>query len=262
MNRSWQTMAVAASLLCAAANASAQVCIGNCGTLGPNGDVTAPPGGTSYQWVSTDGGVLGVGLPGIGGDGEPTDGSVFRTAMFGALAGDELSFYFNYVTSDGAGFADYAWARLLNADLSEAALLFTARTTDEPGGAVVPGFAMPAPVATLTPATVTIIPGAPVWSPLGGDSGDCFATGCGYTGWVHSLFNVGAAGNYFLEFGVTNWDDQLFDSGLAFAGATIGGAPIDPPASVVPEPITMVLLGTGLAGVAAARRRRREDEIG
>jgi hypothetical protein len=38
------------------------------------------------------------------------------------------------------------------------------------------------------------------------------------------------------------------------------GSPIIPDPTVVPEPITMALLGTGLAGIAAARRRRRVEE--
>ena len=33
---------------------------------------------------------------------------------------------------------------------------------------------------------------------------------------------------------------------------------INPPTETVPEPATMTLLATGLAGLAAARRRRRE----
>ena len=65
------------------------------------------------------------------------------------------------------------------------------------------------------------------------------------------------SGDYQLVFGVTNWLDEAFDSGLAFDGATIGGQVIGAEAIVdgqVPEPATLLLLGSGLA-VATARRR-------
>jgi hypothetical protein len=252
MSVRWPAMVLAGTFLFSGGSVSAQTCVGNCGALGPDGVVTAPPGGGGYQYVTTYGGTFSGGLPGIGG----TNGSVYLSSLFSAAVGDPLTFYFNYITSDGAGFADYAWARLLNSDLSEAALLFTARTT--PGGSSVPGFGMPDPSATLDPSEVVIVPGAPVWSPLGGYSGTCFATGCGYTGWVASMFEVALAGNYYLQFGVTNWSDTWYDSGLAWAGATIGDVPIDPTdPSVVPEPITLLLMGTGLAGIGAVRRRRR-----
>lgn len=225
-------------------------CTGNCGALGANGDVTASPEGGNYGWVASNTGITGLGLAGIGG----TDGSRLRSGVFSASAGDDLVFYFNYVTSDGAGYADYAWSRLLDSSLNQVAVLFTARTT--PGGNTVPGFGLPAIAATVEPAIVTVTSGGPDWSPLGGYSGSCYSTGCGYTGWVRSTYEILAAGNYILEFGVVDWSDQYYDSGMAFDGITVAGVPIDDDPVTVPEPASMALLGIGLVGLGAMRRRK------
>lgn len=118
---------------------------GSSGVSGADGVVSLSPfaGSAQYGWVSTDGGEDGATLS-LGG----TNGSFIDSPLFEAAAGDELAFYFNYVTSDGAGYSDYAWARLMQADGDQAALLFTARTN--PGGNTVPGFGMETLNATLT----------------------------------------------------------------------------------------------------------------
>ena len=226
-------------------------CTGNCGTSGADGVVTlAPSGGTAYGWVSSAQGATGVSPFALGGE---TDGSVLRSTAFSAAGGDPLQFSFNYVTSDGAQFADYAWARVLNAgDLSQVALLFTART--QPSGSIIPGFGLPSPDATVSPNNVPIIAGGPSWSPLGGSSGACFSSGCGYTDWVTSNYSFASAGSYVLEFGVVNYLDELYDSGMAFDGITVAGKPITPP---VPEPETYALMLAGLALVVGVARRRR-----
>lgn len=234
-------------------------CIGTCGTLGADGVVTAPPGGTSYDFVSSSDGVsletadLNLGVdPNLGVE---TIGSILTSVAFSANAGDPLAFYFDYVTSDGAGYADYGWAELVDAGTgAQKALLFTARTT--PGGNTAPGFGMPANSATLVPASTPIIPGGPVWSPLGGDSGACFDTGCGYTGWIHSTYAIPDAGTYKIKFGTVNWFDSIYHSGLAFAGTTVADVPIQDPLSTVPDSgSTLMLLGSAFLGLGAFRRR-------
>ncbi|SEA31407.1 NF038132 family protein [Alkalimonas amylolytica] len=227
-------------------------CVGSCGAMGANGDVTlAPTSATQYGYVTTSNGITGVGLPGLTSD--ATTGSTLTSALFSAQAGDELNFFFNYVSSDGAGYADYAWARLLDELNNEVAILFTARTT--PSGSIVPGFDMPDPTATLNPNEVLMNPGAPIWSALGSDSGRCWSTGCGYTGWISSSYNIAATGNYFLEFGVVNWSDTNYQSGMAFDGITVGGTPIGD-INPVPAPATLGLLGLGLLGARLARRKK------
>lgn len=228
----------------------------SCGTSGADGVVTLPPNGnSSYQWASTNGGLGGVGALPTGALGDETNGATLATSVFSADAGAALSFYFNFVTSDGSGFADYGWAALFDSSNTLSALLFTARTA--PSGSIVPGFGMPPVNATLTPPSVPIIPGDSHWSPLGGDSGSCYNgpdAGCGYTGWVNASYTIATAGNYYLAIGVTNWSDSQYQTGLAMSGVTVNGEPI----INTPEPAALGVFALGLLmiGAVAGRRRR------
>jgi hypothetical protein len=235
-------------------------CNGNCGTDGNDGVVGNSPAGGNYGYVSTYGSSYQPAGPVNGGtsngNGTSTNGSVLTSTVFNNASGSTLQFYFDYITADGAGWADYAWAELEDVtNPANSVLLFTARTT--PGGSTVPGFEMPTPAATITPDPVTITPNATTWTPLGPDSdgsGSCFDVGCGSTNWLTSDYTLTSNDTYYLQFGVANWGDQAYQTGMAFDGITVGGTPIQ--STNVPEPASMALLGLGLAGLAAARRRK------
>ncbi|MEL6960228.1 MAG: NF038132 family protein [Pseudomonadota bacterium] len=231
---------------------------GNAGIGTANGDVVAAPTGDgSFVYVSTDGGVDGAAGYGLGGERQGTELTTFN---FMADAGDELEYFFNYVTSDGSGFADYAYAELNDIGGGPTINLFNARTV--PTGNTVPGNGLPAidPGVTLDPASTAIVGGGPVWDVLGGSSGSCFAAGCGYTGWVKSTYTIQNAGTYNFTFGVTNWSDNAFDSAFAIAGLKVDGTVIiDPNPSTVPLPAAGWMLLAGLGGMAALGRRRKSS---
>ncbi len=214
-------LAGAVLALASAGPVMAAECIGSCGISNTNdGWVTlAPGGGSSLNWISTNGGVSGVGqLAGVGG----TNGSHFATDPFFAATNSKVAFNFNYITSDGAGYADYAWAMLRGQGGLPDIVLYTARTL--PSGSIVPGTGLPPVNAQLIPFSVPIIGGPPIWSPLGGSSGTCYSAGCGMTGWVQSEYIVANGGTYTLEFGVTNWSDTAYQSGMAFDGLQVNGS--------------------------------------
>lgn len=238
-------------------------CNGNCGTSSANGVVTTPPtSNTNYGWVSTDSGVKNVGLTGLLG----ADGSVLQSSLFSANSGDDLEFYFNYVTSDGTGFSDYAWTRLLDESFKEVAMLFSASTnivTD-----IVAGNGLPTTEAVLKTTTASIVNSGSEWEPLGADSGKCFLSTCGYTGWIQSNYSIVDTGNYYLEFGVANWIDSSFDSGLAFDGIKVAGVAFDnlkvaniattlttDKVTSVPEPTSIALFALAFLGLISAKRK-------
>mgnify|MGYP000039620526 CR=1 FL=1 len=228
-----------------------------CGTIGANGDIPLSPLGGAlfggqHGYVITRGEAVGINY-GLG-LGDEANGGVARSPVFTANVGDKLEYYFNFVSSDGEDefieVLDYAWVRLLDSAMSPVAMLFTARVYTDPKQNTVPGWGMPslASGASLSPTTSVVDPKV-TWSPLGTDSGKCGGAGCGNTGWIAMDYTFTKAGDYILGFGVSNWSDNIGDSGLAFDGTLVP----------VPEPETyaMMLAGLGLLTWVAHRRQIR-----
>ena len=266
--------AQAAAIVTPPADLAAWACTGACGAVAPGGDVGASPtGNAAFGYVTTFGSsATGVSPIDVkdNSTGVATNGSTFLSGAFSAARGDQLSLYFNYVSTDGKGFDDYGWARLVNAsDHSLVSWLFTARSTNSGTRNVVPGDVLDKDA--FDPDEVLV--GYKDWdftsktsddpvdfSVLGDSNGSCWednAKGCGTTGWLQSLVSFSDAGSYRVEVGVNNWGDTLYDSALAFDFTGLRGVPqVNGPVSAVPEPASLPLLVSGLALVGLATRRR------
>jgi hypothetical protein len=245
-----------------------------------SGDSTvqsSPTGNAQFGYVSTSGGVYAVSTLALRDEGRGTEnqtnGSKIQSTVFNVNANDTLRLHFNYLSTDGRGYDDYAWARLVNAASNNtAAWLFTARSTNSANGNVVPGNVLDRQLDKNLPDeldavlndgnTIGFDVAGTNWSPLGDSSNICWdgANTCGPTGWIKSDFTFNAAGSYFLEFGVINWGDEAYDTALAFdfEGLQIvnfSGVTLVPPTSTVPLPSSFVLLSVGLGLMRVISRR-------
>lgn len=235
----------------------------------------SPTGNSQFGYLTTFGGIEGVSPLVLKDEGRGTEnqtnGSNIQSSAFDAVANDTLTLYFNYVSTDGRGYDDYAWARLVNATTNNtAAWLFTARSTNSANGNVVPGNVLNRQVDNKLPDeldavlndgnTIGFDVAGTNWIPLGGSSGICWddANTCGPTGWIKSEYSFTAGGSYFLEFGVINWGDQAFDSALAFDFSGLQKSNFSG-GTIVPLPGGFTLMTLGVALISAVSRRSNKS---
>lgn len=245
-----------------------------------HGDSTvqhSPTANAQFGYLTTAAGIAGVSPLVLKDEGRGTEnqtnGSKMQSSVFNVNANDTLTLYFNYLSTDGRGYDDYAWARLVNAVTNDtAAWLFTARSTNSANGNVVPGNVLNRQVDNSLPDeidavlndgnTVGFDVASTDWLPLGSSSGICWddANTCGPTGWIKSEYSVAGAGAYFLEFGVINWGDQAYDTALAFdfqglQATNFSGVTLVPNPVVVPLPGGFMLMSIGLGLMTSISRR-------
>lgn len=276
-------LALAGALLNASTGYAADVALdtvtwnttGAAGVIAGGTTVPASPlGNAPFGYVTTAGGVYGASPLVLRDEGRgsenQTNGTKVVSGSFSAAASEKLDLYFNYVSTDGRGYDDYAWARLVNAgNNTTAAWLFTARSTNSANGNVIPGNVLNRQVDNNLPDeldavlndgnTVGFKVAGTDWAPLGYSSGICWdgANTCGPTGWIKSSYSITTTGSYYLEFGVINWGDEAYDSALAFDFAGLRQANFNGLTTPVPElpPVAMMALGLGLMAVVARRRQ-------
>lgn len=248
---------------------SSWTCVGHCGATPAEGDITPSPLANPLHGYVTTSGSSAYGASPLALDsnsrGFETNGSVTSSGAFHADAGDLIDVHFNYISTDGKGFDDYAWARLVGAaDGQLVAWLFTARSSNSATGNIVPGDVLRR--SEFDPREVIVnydsfeftsktVDDPVAWSLLGSSNGTCWrdnAAGCGYTGWLQSRHSFAAAGDYRLEVGVVNWGDEAYDSGLVFDFAGLNTAP-------VPEPAAWQLFAAAAVLVGLRSRRLRHS---
>ncbi|MBK7951227.1 MAG: NF038132 family protein [Deltaproteobacteria bacterium] len=218
-----------------------------------------------------------------------TNGSKTTSTPFVAQAGDQLILYFNYVSTDGLDYRDYAWARLVDsATNATAAWLFLAQSGNAPDGDGTSDYVHDKVLKLQTDEILAdqdqdavLNDGQPVigmpmgalsvWAPLGESADACWAkdpttSSCGATAWVKSDYTLPDGGTYFLELGIMNWGDEQYQSALAFDFEGLASENLGPGITVydntdVPEPHAAGALVSGIGALVVLARRRRMQPV-
>lgn len=236
--------------------------VGSSGTSGSAGTFTDGSGlGISTGIILTSGSAAGAVGPndtsGYTGAGVGTGGDTDLTALAGQPTGDKTILEFDFTTTGANLFFNYVFAsdeysNYTNTSFNDVFAFYL----DGTNLALVPGTILPVSINTVNNGGPTntppgVNPTHPEFFNFNPPDSDLTQYD-GYTDvFTATALGIGA-GNHHIKLAIADASDTSLDSGVFIQGNSFSTQPPNP----IPEPGTMMLLGSGLAGLAGYGRKR------